>query len=331
MNSRNANTVPRLFNVFLAIYFILCFWLAWHHMGELLLVIDSIELYSSEGILLSVLPLLVYAYSFAAICGSLKRSPTCIFSLKLSLLFFCFYVLKLVIYSSLGVFLLIFLFAFTILLFSKWSNKIICKSERKIGIIGWCGILMLISPTIYIAGEFNTYYQLKQISKPISVESLNLDSDMICDGYVAFVPMTSWQLDSITSPREYRYTCYNFSDNETNDKIAVISSLSEDFSDRRDQMWFIHEEAPFDSDYFIKQLENCQYSSDNVALFVDSYLYQINYEEIRWIYGTIYYQHTGKEISVSILDYNDKSYTAANVKDFLQSVIIDLRPMLVKD
>jgi hypothetical protein len=190
---------------------------------------------------------------------------------------------------------------------------------------------MLISPTIYIAGEFNTYYQLKQISKPISVESLNLDGNMLCDGYVAFAPKQSWQLDSISTPREYRYTCYDFTDKETNDRIRVISSLSEDFSERRDQMWFIHEEAPFDSDYFIKQLENCQYSSDNVTLFVDSYLYQINYEEIRWIYGTIYYQHTGKEISVSILDYNDKSYTAANVKDFLQSVIIDLRPMLVKD
>lgn len=324
----------RVFTGILAAFFSLCFWVLWHMIGDKFAVLEIMEVYGWKDVALTMLPVLYFLYALLSVVMVLSCSRTSIFALKISAIYVILHFLHRVVIApgalKISLSILAFLVIFLILLSGKVGYGIIPKEKRKVGGFGLFGIALYAVPILLLASEMPSYVRAYRINDPIGTEQLLLDDGSISDGYVVFRPLVEWQLDS-TLTKDYRYMRYHFSDTLTNDRIDVISSIAECGSERSSHIWFINEEAPLSPIYFVGQVGNIHEKIDSRILHGDSYLYSKDYEEVRWTYATMYYEHCEKSISVSILDYGEKNYDLEDVRSFLMAAEFDLRPRLTEE
>jgi hypothetical protein len=214
------------------------------------------------------------------------------------------------------------------LFFSSGLRALFPKESRKLGVLGWIGILLYSLPFILLITVGVQYIDARRFSKAVDVESLNLTGNEVSDGLMLFRPMESWQLDS-TSTREYPYTAYHYTDDE--DKVRVISSIAEYGTERNEHIWFINDESELSHEYYVSQIDNYSERFDKKVVYIDTYLYTIDYQDIKWTYATVYYENCEKSLSVSILDYGERDYSREAIKDFLLDAEFDLRPRLAEE
>ena len=292
------------FEIFLTIFFCLCFWGMWHLLESKIDLLEIADVYPWTDIVLTMSPLLFFGYALASVCNALKDSSSTLFPLRISAIYMLLHFARQTLMSgaihTLHLIILLFLLIFIYKLFSKKSGGLLYpKSCRTIGMFGVVGILIYSIPVILATFVLPDMISAKAFSKKVPVENLVIEDGAVCDGLMLFRPHDNWQLDSIRT-REYPYTYYSYTDTVSQDQIGVISSIAEYGTLRNEHIWFINDEAVIDSQYYVGELDNCTETVGQRVLYIDSYLYKIGYEDVRWTYGTVYYENCEKSLSVSI-------------------------------
>ena len=337
MNSSNANiiNIKSKFQVYIAIFFCLCFWGFWHLIESKLDILEIADVYPWEDLVLTMSPLLFFIYALVAVCNALKDSSSSLFALRISAVYMFLHFARQALLSGsiykLHLIVLLFLLIFIYKLFSKnTAGRLFPKQIRTIGVIGTIGMVLYSIPLVLMAIVLPGMISAKSFSKQVSVEKMYLKDGEVSDGLMLFYPEQGWQLDS-TSTREYPYTYYHYTDSVSGDEVGVISSIAEYGTLRNEHIWFINDEAVIDSQYYVGEIGNFTETIGQRVIYIDSYLYQINYEDVRWTYGTVYYENCEKSLSVSIIDRGDKDYDTERIKSFLISAEFDLRSRLTKE
>ena len=323
------------FQIFLAIFFCLCFWGLWHLIESKLDILEIADVYPWEDLVLTMCPLLFFIYALVAVCNALKDSSSSLFPLRISAVYMFLHFTRHALLSGsiykLYLIVLLFLLIFLYKLFSKnTAGRLFPKSSRTIGVLGSIGIVFYSIPLVLMSIALPDMISARSFSKKLPVESLCLKEGEVSDGLMLFYPEQGWQLDS-TSTREYPYTYYHYTDTVSGDEVGVISSIAEYGTLRNEHIWFINDEAVIDPKYYVGEIGNFAETIGQRVIYIDSYLYQINYEDVRWTYGTVYYENCEKSLSVSIIDRGEKDYDTERIKSFLLSTEFDLRSRLVEE
>ena len=323
------------FQIFLAIFFCLCFWGFWHLIESKIDILEIADVYPWEDLVLTMSPLLFFTYALAAVCNALKESSSSLFALRISAVYMFLHFTRQVLLSGsiykLHLIVLLFLLIFLYKLFSKnTAGRLFPKNSRTIGVMGSIGIVFYSIPLVLMAIALPDMISPKSFSKKVLIENLYLKEGEVSDGLMLFYPENGWQLDS-TSTREYPYTYYHYTDTISGDEVGVISSIAEYGTLRNEHIWFIHDEAVIDPQYYVSEIGNFTETIGQRVIYIDSYLYRIDYEDVRWTYGTVYYENCEKSLSVSIIDKGEKDYDTERIKSFLLSAEFDLRSRLTKE
>lgn len=321
------------FHIYICIFFCLCFWTEWHLIGSKLAILEISDVYDWKDIAFSMLPLLYFGYAFAAICAGLKESRSAMFALRISAIYVLLHYLRQMLFTGTVYRLnLIVIGALAIfvceLFFSKESRTLFPKESRTLGALGWIGILIYSLPLILLLTVGVQSIDAKSFSKGVDVKCLNMNENEVSDGLMLYRPMDSWQLDS-TSTREYPYTCYHYTDDE--DRVRVISSIAEYGTERNEHIWFINDESEISPEYYVSQIDSYSERLDKKVIYIDTYLYTIDYDDVRWTYATVYYENCEKSLSMSVLDYGAQDYSREIIRDFLLDAEFDLRPRLAEE
>lgn len=325
--------VRNTFQIYICIFFCLCFWTEWHLIGSKLAILEISDVYNWKDLAFTMLPLLFFLYAFAAVCAGLKESRSALFALRISAIYtLLHFIRQMLLTGTIYKLHLIVIGALLIfvckLFFSSAVRTLFPKGTRKLGALGWIGVLIYSLPLILFITVGVESIDAKRFSKGVDVESLNMTGNEVSDGLMLFRPMESWQLDS-TSTREYPYTSYHYTDDE--DKVRVISSIAEYGTERNEHIWFINDESELSHEYYVSQIDNYSERFDKKVVYIDTYLYTIDYQDIKWTYATVYYENCEKSLSVSILDYGERDYSREAIKDFLLDAEFDLRPRLAEE
>lgn len=321
------------FHIYIGIFFCLCFWTEWHLIGSKLAILEIADVYDWKDLVFTMLPLLFFGYAFAAVCAGLKESRSAIFALRISAIYVLLHYLRQMLFAGaiykLHVIVVVALAIFVCrLFFSASLRTLFPKESRNIGALGWIGILLYSLPLILLITVGIQSIDAKRFSNSVDVERLKIAEDEVTDGLMLFRPMDSWQLDS-TSTREYTYMSYHYTDGE--DKVRVISSIAEYGAERKDHIWFINDESEISPKYYVNQLDSYSERLDKKIIYIDTYLYTINYQDVRWTYATVYYENCEKSLSLSVLDYGMRDYSREIIRDFLLDAEFDLRPRLTEE
>ena len=321
-----------IFHIYICIFFCLCFWTEWHLIGSKLPILEISDVYNWKDVAFMMLPLLYFAYAFAAVGAGLKESRSALFALRISAIYVLLHYLRQMLLTgiyTLTLFVIGLLVVFVCKLFFSTGLRVLFpKESRRLGALGWIGILLYSLPLILLITVGIQYIDARRFSKPVDVGSLNMTGNEVSDGLMLFRPMESWQLDS-TSTREYPYTSYHYTDDE--DKVRVISSIAEYGTERNEHIWFINDESELSHEYYVSQIDNYSERFDKKVVYIDTYLYTIDYQDIKWTYATVYYENCEKSLSVSILDYGERDYSREAIKYFLLDAEFDLRPRLAEE
>lgn len=321
------------FHIYICIFFCLCFWTEWHLIGSNCAILEILDVYNWKTIAFKILPLLFFGYAFAAVCAGLKESRSALFALRISSIYVLLYYLSQLFLT--GTVCKLYLIATSALalfvcklFFSSGLLALFPKESRKLGALGWIGVLLYSLPLIlYIIVDMQSI-DAKLFSKGVNVEGLNMSDNEVSDGLMLFRPIGSWQLDS-TSTREYPYTSYHYTVGE--DKVRVISCIAEYGTERNEHIRFINDESEISSKYYVDQIDSYFEKIDKKVLYIDTYLYTIDYQDIRWTYATVYYENCEKSLSISVLDYGMRDYNREIIRDFLLDAEFDLRPRLFEE
>lgn len=321
------------FHIYIGIFFCLCFWTEWHLIGSKIAILEIADVYDWKDLVFTMLPLLFFGYAFAAVCAGLKESRSAIFALRISAIYVLLHYLRQMLFAGaiykLHVIVVVALAIFVCrLFFSAGLRTLFPKESRNIGALGWIGILLYSLPLILLFTVGIQSIDAKRFSKSVDVERLKIAEDEVTDGLMLFRPMDSWQLDS-TSTREYTYMSYHYTDGE--DKVRVISSIAEYGAERKDHIWFINDESEISPKYYVSQLDSYSERRDKKIIYIDTYLYTINYQDVRWTYATVYYENCEKSLALSVLDYGMRDYSREIIRDFLLDAEFDLRPRLTEE
>lgn len=322
-----------IFHIYIGIFFCLCFWTEWHLIASKLAIMEIADVYDWKDLVFTMLPLLFFGYAFAAVCAGLKESRSAIFALRISAIYVLLHYLRQILFvGAIYKLHLILLGALAIfvckLFFSTGLRALFPKESRKLGLLGWIGILLYSLPLILLITVGIQSIDAKRFSKSVDVERLKIAENEVTDGLMLFRPMDSWQLDS-TSTREYTYMSYHYTDGE--DKVRVISSIAEYGAERKDHIWFINDESEISPKYYVSQLDSYSERRDKKIIYIDTYLYSINYQDVRWTYATVYYENCEKSLALSVLDYGMRDYSREIIRDFLLDAEFDLRPRLTEE
>lgn len=322
-----------IFHIYIGIFFCLCFWTEWHLIGSKLAILEIADVYDWKDLVFTMLPLLFFGYAFAAVCAGLKESRSAIFALRISAIYVLLHYLRQILFvGAIYKLHLILLGALAIfvckLFFSTGLRALFPKESRKLGLLGWIGILLYSLPLILLITVGIQSIDAKRFSKSVDVERLKIAENEVTDGLMLFLPMDSWQLDS-TSTREYTYMSYHYTDGE--DKVRVISSIAEYGAERKDHIWFINDESEISPKYYVNQFDSYSERLDKKIIYIDTYLYTMNYQDVRWTYATVYYENCEKSLSLSVLDYGTRDYSREIIRDFLLDAEFDLRPRLTEE
>lgn len=322
----------KIFHIYICIFFCLCFWTEWHLVGSKLPILEISEVYNWMELVFTMLPLLFFVYAFAAVCSGLKESRSAMFALRISSIYVLLHYLRQMLLTGIHNVTLIVIGVLVIfvckLFFSSGLRALFPKESRKLGVLGWIGILLYSLPFILLITVGVQYIDARRFSKAVDVESLNMTGNEVSDGLMLFRPMESWQLDS-TSTRDYPYTSYHYTDDE--DKVRVISSIAEYGTERKEHIWFINDESEISPKYYVSQIDNYSEKLDKKVIYIDTYLYTINYQDVRWTYATVYYENCEKSLSLSVLDYAERDFSREIIRDFLLDAEFDLRPRLAEE
>lgn len=323
----------KIFHIYICIFFCLCFWTEWHLIGSKLAILEISDVYNWKDLAFTMLPLLFFLYAFAAVCAGLKESRSALFALRISAIYtLLHFIRQMLLTGTIYKLHLIVIGALLIfvckLFFSSAVRTLFPKGTRKLGALGWIGVLIYSLPLILFITVGVESIDAKRFSKSVDVERLKIAENEVTDGLMLFRPMDSWQLDS-TSTREYTYMSYHYTDGE--DKVRVISSIAEYGAERKDHIWFINDESEISPKYYVNQLDSYSERLDKKIIYIDTYLYTMNYQDVRWTYATVYYENCEKSLSLSVLDYGTRDYSREIIRDFLLDAEFDLRPRLTEE
>ena len=327
-------TKPSLtFTVFLGIFFCYLFRITLGAISQFSNWIIP-EIHQSNSAIVYSIYYTVYflwiVFGFWSIILALKGAKNAISCLKLCLPFhFVSFLLsslpKLSGVNILSLIILLFpLVFFLFLCFSKDIKERYPKNERKLGALGYIGIILYLISAFLFVRRVVADVSKRHYSKKVDPDKIELFSGELTDGRVIFKPLQEWYLDSKSELNTVQDAFY-FHDTISQSSISVVCATEEYEPLRYNYIYSISENQPLETRYFIEEAGYKEIDTADYIIFIDQYVYQIDSSLFYWTYASKLWKDVEKGIRLSILDKDSLKTSIDEAVEFLENTSIDIK------
>lgn len=296
---------------------------------------DTINPIETKVLLFSVIiDILAYSYAFLSIYKALQGKPYCISMLRLSVFYifvqFIFKMREMMGSGSLYhsyMFLLpaIFFILFLFYLFkSKHLNTYVPKANRKFGIWGCIGLLLYVMVLILYAYVLGGKHIKLSNSLPIELSSVDIKEGETTDGLTAFMPLKTWQADSVVIGNVKDGFMHSYH-SEHNQDIRVTSLIA-DCNTKIHYYLLLNKLKPnqLSDSVRLKEITHKDSVINGNRYYLNSYSLCKDGDTAFWTFSALMETGTYKIITLSSVEHKSNRHSLEMSDEFMKQVRFEL-------